>query len=115
MARARNPYQWLTAPVAEELFDGPFAELRQRIETEAVQEGLAPLDQKQWAVIRFVLDFYWREHRVPVAVKIGRACGLGVKELYNLFPAGAAKTSLRLAGFELPPELPHQKALSWWN
>jgi len=115
MARARNTDQWLMAPLDEELFEGPLAELRERIEREAEGEGLAPLEPRHWAVIRFVLDYYWRHHQAPVAVRIGRAAGLGVRALRSLFPAGAAKTVFRLAGIEMPPELPHHKSLTWWN
>lgn len=115
MAHARNTLRWLMVPVTEETFDGPLAELRHRIEEGAQQEGLAPLERRQWVVIRFVLDYYWRQHRAPVAVRIGRATGLGARELHRLFPAGAAKTVFRLAGIEMPPELPHHKSLTWWN
>lgn len=115
MARARNTLQWLTVPLTEDMFDGPQADLRRHIEHEAEGEGLSPLDPRQWSVIRFVLDYYWRHHQAPVAVRIGRACGLGVKEMHHLFPAGAAKTALRLAGIEMPKDLPHVKALTWWN
>ncbi len=119
MAFAPNRLRWLTAPLledlAEELSGDSRSGLRRRIETEADQEGLAPLEPRHWAVIRFVLDYYGRHQAAPLAVRIGRACGLGVRELHDLFPAGAARTALRLAGIALPTELPHHKSLSWWN
>ena len=115
MARARDNLRWLTPPLTADFLEGDLAGLRLQIEREADDEGLAPLSPRQWAVIRYVLAYYWRHHCAPVAVRIGRATGLGVRELYRLFPAGAAKTVFRLAGVELPPELPHNKSLSWWN
>lgn len=116
MARARDKLRWMLVP-PDDLGEPEtaLAGLRERIEEEAEAEGLAPLSKRQWSVIRYVLDYYWRVHEVPVAVRIGRALGLGVRQLHELFPAGAVKTTFRLAGLELPPETPHRKSLTWWN
>lgn len=85
---------------------GPSAHFQKRIESEALSEGLSPLTRDHWAVMQFVLDSYLSCGQVPVAVKIGRATGLSPRQLSALFPAGAVKTVLRLAGMELPPDLP---------
>ncbi|MFH2008506.1 MAG: TusE/DsrC/DsvC family sulfur relay protein [bacterium] len=115
MGKSQKKPTWIHVPNGDEPLTGPMAELRERILREAENEGLTPLTDRHWAVILFVLDSYWRTGQVPVAVKIGRATGLGVRELFHLFPSGVAKTIFRLAALEMPPDLPHRKSLSWWN
>ena len=95
-----------TGPLGLDGLCGPAAHLQARIEREAEAEGLAPLTPEHWAVIQVVLDDYLATGQVPVAVRIGRSVGLTARQLSKLFPSGAAKTACRLAGLELPPDLP---------
>ena len=106
---------WRTASLSEQLLDGPLTEMRQRILREAQSEGLWPLTDEHWDVIHFVLDYYWKHHQSPVAVRVGRSLGMGVRQLHTLFPCGVVKTVFRLAGIELPPDAPMVNSLTWWN
>ena len=72
---------WRTASLSEQLLDGPLTEMRQRILREAQSEGLWPLTDEHWDVIHFVLDYYWKHHQSPVAVRVGRSLGMGVRQL----------------------------------
>jgi sulfur relay (sulfurtransferase) DsrC/TusE family protein len=91
---------------------GRAARFQGRVEREAEAEGLAPLTVEHWAVIQIVLDAYMTDGTVPVAVRIGRAVGITARRLSELFPAGAAKTACRLAGLELPSDVPATRSPS---
>lgn len=84
--------------------NGSCSDLRDMIERSAAEEGLSPLSDAHWAVISFVLEYHRAHQRVPVVVRIGRKTGLGPRQLSALFPAGAAKTVLRMAGIPLPSD-----------
>lgn len=86
-----------------------------RMVEEADREGIGPLTDAHWAVISFVLDFHRLSGQTPAAVRIGRACHLGVRQLATLFPRGAVRTVFDLAGLPLPADLPPEALSHLWN
>jgi tRNA 2-thiouridine synthesizing protein E len=65
-------------------------------------EGIAPLSERHWQVIRFVRDEYQRSGESPTLRTINKKSGVETKELYELFPKGPAKKVARIAGLSKP-------------
>ena len=68
----------------------------------AATEGIAPLTDRHWQVIRFMRDEYFRSGTGPTVRVLGRTSGVSIKELYELFPKGPAKVAARIAGIPKP-------------
>jgi dissimilatory sulfite reductase related protein len=68
----------------------------------AKEEGIDELTPKHWQVIDFMRKEYFEKGTGPTVRVLGKASGVGVKELYELFPTGPAKTAARLAGIPKP-------------
>ena len=81
-----NPAEW-TPEVAEAL---------------AVEEGIAPLNAKQWQVINWVRQEAANTGEFPSLRAISKRSGVDTKELYELFPKGPAKKVARCAGYPKP-------------
>jgi dissimilatory sulfite reductase related protein len=64
--------------------------------------GIDPLTDRQWQVIRFMRDRYLATGAAPSIRTLGKASGVPVKELYELFPEGPAKLAARIAGIPKP-------------
>jgi TusE/DsrC/DsvC family sulfur relay protein len=81
-----NPDQW-TEAMAPEL---------------AADEGIDPLTDQHWAVIRFMRTEFAEKGTGPTVRVLGKTSGVTVKELYQLFPKGPAKIAARIAGIPKP-------------
>ena len=81
-----DPGQW-TEEVAAEL---------------ARAEGIDPLTDDHWKVIRFMRAEYEAKGTGPTVRILGKTSGVPVKELYRLFPKGPAKLSAKIAGIPKP-------------
>jgi TusE/DsrC/DsvC family sulfur relay protein len=68
----------------------------------ARREGIEPLTDEHWKVIRFMRDEYAVKGAVPTVRVLGKSSGVSVKELYQLFPKGPAKVAARIAGIPKP-------------
>jgi tRNA 2-thiouridine synthesizing protein E len=68
----------------------------------ARQEGIAELTDKHWQVIRFMRKEYAEKGTGPTVRVLGKTSGVTVKELYELFPKGPAKTAAKIAGIPKP-------------
>ncbi len=68
----------------------------------AQEEGIAPLTERHWAVIRFVRDEFAKSGQSPTLRTITKKSGVETKELYELFPKGPAKKVARIAGLGKP-------------
>jgi tRNA 2-thiouridine synthesizing protein E len=80
------PAQW-TEEMAEEL---------------ARREGVDPLTERHWEVIRFMRQHYEETGSGPNVRMLAKTSGIPIKELYQLFPKGPAKTAAKLAGIPKP-------------
>jgi len=81
-----NPDQW-TEDMAPEL---------------ARAEGIDPLTDQHWTVIRFMRSEFAETGTGPTVRVLGKTSGVTVKELYQLFPKGPAKIAARIAGIPKP-------------
>ena len=81
-----NPDQW-TEAMAPEL---------------ARAEGIDPLTDQHWIVIRFMRKEFAEKGTGPTVRVRGKTSGGTVKELYQLFPKGPAKIAARIAGIPKP-------------
>ncbi len=68
----------------------------------ARQNGIAELTQRHWQVIRFMRDTYLRTGSAPSIRTLGKASGVPIKELYQLFPKGPAKLAAKIGGIPKP-------------
>jgi tRNA 2-thiouridine synthesizing protein E len=81
-----DPGHW-TEPMAEQI---------------AKELGIDTLTDRHWTVIRFMRIQYVEKGTGPTVRVLGKTSGVSVKELYQLFPKGPAKTAARIAGFPKP-------------
>jgi tRNA 2-thiouridine synthesizing protein E len=68
----------------------------------AAVEGIADLTENHWRVIRFMRAEFQDKGSGPTVRVLGKASGVSVKELYQLFPKGPAKVAAKLAGIPKP-------------
>ena len=68
----------------------------------ARREGIDPVTDAHWKVIRFMRDEYAAKGTGPTVRILGKSSGVSVKELYQLFPKGPAKVAARIAGIPKP-------------
>jgi len=68
----------------------------------AKEIGLDELTEDHWKVIKFMRQSYEDTGSGPNVRALGRASGVSVKELYQLFPKGPAKLAAKLAGIPKP-------------
>ena len=68
----------------------------------ARREGIEELTEQHLKVIRFMRDEYAAKGQGPTVRVLGKASGVSVKELYQLFPKGPAKVAAKIAGIPKP-------------
>jgi tRNA 2-thiouridine synthesizing protein E len=68
----------------------------------AKAEGIDDLTERHWQVIRFMRAEYAVHGAGPSVRMLGKASGVPVKELYELFPKGPAKEAAKVAGIPKP-------------
>ena len=75
----------------------------EKIATEiAAEAGIAELTDRHWQVIDFMRATYLETGSAPTVRTLGKASGVPVKELYQLFPKGPAKLAAKIAGIPKP-------------
>jgi tRNA 2-thiouridine synthesizing protein E len=86
----------------EGFFENPDAWTEAMAPELARAEGIGELTDKHWQVIRFMRAEYFAKGTGPTVRVLGKTSGVGVKELYQLFPKGPAKTAAKIAGIPKP-------------
>jgi dissimilatory sulfite reductase related protein len=81
-----NPQQW-TEAIAAVL---------------AKEEGIDPLTEAHWKVIKFMRADYQEKGQVATIRRINKVGGITTKDLYDLFPQGPAKKAARISGLSKP-------------
>jgi TusE/DsrC/DsvC family sulfur relay protein len=75
----------------------------EQIATEiARQNGIEPLTDRHWQVINFMRSRYLETGSAPSIRSLGKASGVPIKELYQLFPNGPAKLAAKIGGIPKP-------------
>jgi TusE/DsrC/DsvC family sulfur relay protein len=68
----------------------------------AAREGIDEVTDAHWTVIRFMRKEFLENGTGPTVRVLGKASGVSVKDLYQLFPKGPAKVAARIAGIPKP-------------
>ena len=68
----------------------------------AHEAGIDELTDRHWQVITFMRHEFAEKGTGPTVRVLGKTSGVGVKELYQLFPKGPAKLAARIAGIPKP-------------
>jgi tRNA 2-thiouridine synthesizing protein E len=82
----RDPQQW-TPEMAPEI---------------ARQNGIEDLTDRHWQVMNYMRATYLETGSAPTIRTLGKASGVPIKELYQLFPKGPAKLAAKIAGIPKP-------------
>lgn len=87
---------------AEGFFVDPSQWTREMAPEIARTVGIDQLDDRQWQVVDFMRDQYSAKGAGPSVRVLGKTSGVTIKELYQLFPTGPAKTAAKIAGIPKP-------------
>jgi TusE/DsrC/DsvC family sulfur relay protein len=68
----------------------------------AAENGIEELGERHWMVIDFMRNAYLQNGTAPSIRTLGKASGVPIKELYQLFPKGPAKLAAKIAGIPKP-------------
>ena len=68
----------------------------------AAKEGITELTPAHWQVIRLMRSEFATKGAAPPVRALSKTSGVSIKELYELFPKGPAKTAARIAGVPKP-------------
>ena len=68
----------------------------------AREVGLGPLTPEHWQVIGFCREDTARTGQSPGLRRVAQMSGVGMKDLYRLFPKGPGKLAARIAGLPKP-------------
>ena len=68
----------------------------------AARDGIDPLTDDHWRVIRLMRNAYLTKGTGPTVRPLSRTSGVPVKQLFELFPKGPAKVAARIAGIPKP-------------
>ena len=82
----QKPEQW-NEEIAEEI---------------ARESGIEHLTDRHWLVIRFMRTTFLETGAAPSIRTLGKASGVPIKELYELFPKGPAKLAAKIGGIPKP-------------
>ncbi|MFI5287210.1 MAG: TusE/DsrC/DsvC family sulfur relay protein [Candidatus Dormibacteria bacterium] len=86
--------------------DGFFVDPQQWLEALvpalAKLEGISDLTDRHWQITRFMRSEYLENGTGPAVRTLGKASGVSIRELYQLFPNGPAKIAARIAGIPKP-------------
>jgi tRNA 2-thiouridine synthesizing protein E len=87
---------------AEGFLDDPAAWTREMGREIALQNGIAELTDRHWLVVDFMRRVYLESGSAPTIRTLGKASGVPIKELYQLFPKGPAKLAAKIGGIPKP-------------
>lgn len=68
----------------------------------ARREGIDPLTDRHWQVVLFMREQFEKTGSGPNVRMLAKTSGIPIKELYQLFPKGPAKTAAKVAGIPKP-------------
>lgn len=68
----------------------------------AVETGVAPLTERHWQVLSFCREDAAKKGGSPGLRRISKFSGVGMRDLYQLFPKGPGKLAARIAGLPKP-------------
>jgi tRNA 2-thiouridine synthesizing protein E len=64
--------------------------------------GIETLSDRHWQVVNYMRQAYLETGSAPSIRTLGKASGVPIKELYELFPKGPAKLAAKIGGIPKP-------------
>jgi TusE/DsrC/DsvC family sulfur relay protein len=64
--------------------------------------GIGHLTDRHWQVVNFMRKAYLESGSAPSIRTLGKASGVPIRELYELFPKGPAKLAAKIGGIPKP-------------
>ena len=64
--------------------------------------GIEHLTDRHWQVVRYMRATFLETGAAPSIRTLGKASGVPIKELYQLFPKGPAKLAAKIGGIPKP-------------
>jgi tRNA 2-thiouridine synthesizing protein E len=86
----------------EGFFEDPSQWREEMVPELARAAGLGELGERHWMIVRLMRREYELKGTGPSVRALSKLSGVPIKELYELFPGGPAKTAARLAGIPKP-------------
>jgi TusE/DsrC/DsvC family sulfur relay protein len=68
----------------------------------AREVGIEELTPRHWLVVNYMRNTYLETGEAPSIRTLGKASGVQIKELYELFPKGPAKLAAKIGGIPKP-------------
>ena len=68
----------------------------------AAENGVAEMTDRHWQVVEFMRTTFLEEGSAPSIRTLGKASGVPIKELYQLFPKAPAKIAAKIGGIPKP-------------
>ena len=68
----------------------------------AAENGIPELTDRHWQVVEFMRTTFLEEGSAPSIRTLGKASGVPIKELYQLFPKAPAKIAAKIGGIPKP-------------
>jgi tRNA 2-thiouridine synthesizing protein E len=68
----------------------------------AREAGIDELTPRHWLVVNYMRETYLTTGEAPSIRTLGKASGVQIKELYQLFPKGPAKLAAKIGGIPKP-------------
>ena len=68
----------------------------------AEKEGVTELTEEHWRVINYLREYYLQYGICPMVRKLKKRTGTSLKQLWELFPKGPAKSACKWAGVPRP-------------
>ena len=96
-------YAGTPVEVDDEGFLEDTAQWNEEIATQiAAENGVGELNERHWLVVNYMRESYLENGEAPSIRTLGKASGVPIKELYQLFPKGPAKLAAKVAGIPKP-------------
>jgi len=64
--------------------------------------GVEHLTDRHWQVVKYMRSTFLETGAAPTIRTLGKASGVPIKELYQLFPKGPAKLAAKIGGIPKP-------------
>lgn len=64
--------------------------------------GIQELNEKHWAIIHFVREYWMKSGSAPLIRHVCQHTGIRLSVIYELFPMGPAKGACKIAGLPRP-------------
>lgn len=66
------------------------------------EEGIQILNESHWKIVRYLRSYYLQFKAAPMIRKLCKDTGIGLKQIYELFPSGPARGACKIAGLPKP-------------